>query len=77
MRGIPGDNERNWGFPVGAIVFGGIYASTRFLDFAPFSYFASDERAYLRLVIIGLFLIVLMAFRPQGIFGRREELVLE
>jgi branched-chain amino acid transport system permease protein len=74
---ILGGNARNWGVPVGAIVFGGIYAATRFLDFAPFSYFASDERAYLRLIIIGLFLIVLMAFRPQGIFGRREELVLE
>ncbi len=74
---ILGGNARNWGVPVGALVFGGIYAATRFLDFAPFSYLASDERAYARLIIIGLFLIALMAFRPQGIFGRREELVLE
>jgi neutral amino acid transport system permease protein len=28
----------------------------------------------LRMVIIGLVLIVLMMFRPQGLFGRKEEL---
>jgi ABC-type branched-subunit amino acid transport system permease subunit len=74
---ILGGTARNWGVPVGAIVFGFIYAATRFLGFAPFSYFGSAERAYLRLIVIGLVLILLMAFRPQGIFGKREELVLE
>src|SRR5439155_20783717 len=38
---ILGGNARNWGVPVGAIVFGFIYAATRFLGFAPFSYFGS------------------------------------
>ena len=74
---ILGGTARNWGVPVGAIIFGVIFAGTRFFDFPPFSYFDSAERAYLRLIIVGLLLIGLMAFRPQGIFGKREEMVLE
>lgn len=74
---ILGGTARNWGVPVGALIFGGIYAATRFLDFVPLSYLASSDRAYLRLVAVGLVLMGLMAFRPQGIFGKREELVLE
>jgi ABC-type branched-subunit amino acid transport system permease subunit len=68
---------RVWAVPVGALVFGFIFAGTRFLDFAPFSWFASDQRAYLRLIVIGVVIIVLVVWRPQGLLGRREELVLE
>ena len=32
--------------------------------------------ASLRFAIVGLVLILLMAFRPQGLFGKREEMVL-
>ena len=74
---ILGGTARVWSVPVGAIVFGVIYAGTRFFDFPPFTYFDSPERAYLRLVAIGLLLILLMAFRPQGIFGKKEDLVFE
>ena len=64
--------------PAGALVFGLLFAGTRFFDFAPFGWFESAERAYPRLIVIGLAIIGLTAlFRPQGIFGRREELVLE
>jgi len=68
---------RVWAVPVGALVFGFIFAGTRFLDFAPFSWFASDQRAYLRLIIIGLVILVLVVLRPQGLLGKREEMVLE
>ena len=74
---ILGGTARNWAVPVGAVIFGVIFAGTRFFDFAPFTYFDSPERAYLRLVIIGLILIALMAFRPQGLLGKREDLVFE
>jgi branched-chain amino acid transport system permease protein len=74
---ILGGTARNWAVPVGALVFGFVFAGTRFLDFRPLSYFDSAERAYLRLVIVGLILIGLMVFRPQGILGKREEMVLE
>ena len=68
---------RVWAVPVGACVFGFVFAGTRFLDFAPFSWFASDQRAYLRLIIIGLVILVLVVWRPQGLLGRKQELVLE
>jgi branched-chain amino acid transport system permease protein len=74
---ILGGTAKNWAVPVGAIVFGVIFAGTRFFDFWPFTEFDGSQRAYLRLIIIGLILIGLMAFRPQGIFGKREEMVLE
>jgi branched-chain amino acid transport system permease protein len=74
LLGGPG---RFFTVPVGAVVFGVLFAGTRFFDFAPFAWFDSAERAYVRLMLIGLAIIGLVLFRPQGLFGRREELVLE
>ena len=68
---------RVWAVPIGAGVFGFIFAGTRFLDFAPFTWFGSDQRAYLRLIIIGLVILALVVFRPQGLLGRKQEMVLE
>ncbi|MGH2377170.1 MAG: branched-chain amino acid ABC transporter permease [Candidatus Limnocylindria bacterium] len=65
-----------WGVPVGAVVFGVIFAGTRFLEIPVLSELSSGERAHVRLIVIGLILIGLMAFRPQGIFGKREEMIL-
>jgi ABC-type branched-subunit amino acid transport system permease subunit len=74
---IIGGMTKPWAVPVGALVFGVLYAGTRFLAFFPLNLINSRDRAFLRLLIVGLVLVVLMAFRPQGIFGKREELVLE
>ena len=74
---ILGGLGRFFAVPVGAVVFGVLFAGTRFFDFAPFAWFDSAERAYLRLMLIGLAIIGLILFRPQGVFGRREELVLD
>jgi ABC-type branched-subunit amino acid transport system permease subunit len=74
---ILGGPGRFFAVPAGALLFGVLFAGTRFFDFAPFSWFDSAERAYLRLLLIGLAIIGLVLFRPQGIMGRREELVLE
>ena len=68
---------RVWSVPVGAVLFGVIFAGTRFFDFAPFSYFDSADRAYLRLMVIGVIIVLTVLLRPQGIFGKREEMVLE
>jgi ABC-type branched-subunit amino acid transport system permease subunit len=68
---------RVWAVPVGALVFGVIFAGTRFLEFAPFSWFASDQRAYLRLIIIGVIILLLVMLRPQGLLGNKREMVLE
>jgi branched-chain amino acid transport system permease protein len=74
---ILGGLGRIWSVPIGALVFGVIFAGTRFFDFPPFSYFDSADRAYLRLILIGVVIVVLVVLRPQGLLGRREELVLE
>jgi ABC-type branched-subunit amino acid transport system permease subunit len=68
---------RIWAVPVGALVFGFLFAGTRFLDFAPLSYLDSAQRAYVRLIVIGVVIIGLVLFRPEGILGRRDEMVLE
>ena len=74
---ILGGLGRIWAVPGGAAVFGFLFAGTRFLDFQPLSSLDSAERAYVRLIVIGLVIIGLVVFRPQGILGRREEMVLE
>lgn len=68
---------RNLAIPVGAIIFAVIFAGTRLFSFWPLSEFSSAERAYLRFIIIGVVLILMVMFRPQGIFGKREEMLLE
>jgi ABC-type branched-subunit amino acid transport system permease subunit len=73
---ILGGIGRVWAVPVAAIIFGVIFAGTRFFTFPPFSWLSSADRAYVRLIIIGLILIGLMAFRPQGLFGKKEELTI-
>lgn len=74
---ILGGMTRLWAIPFGAILFGLLFAGTRFLDFWPLSLVDSGARAFLRLEIVGLLLIVLMAVRPQGLLGNRRELMLE
>ena len=73
---ILGGLGRIWAVPVASLIFGFIFAGTRFFTFPPFSYLQSADRAYVRLIVIGLILIALMAFRPQGLFGKREEFTL-
>ena len=51
-------------------MFGFLFAATRFFDFAPFSYLDSADRAYVRLMVIGLAIILLVVFRPQGLLGQ-------
>ncbi len=61
-----------WGVAVGSVILWTILEGLRFLDLP-----LSESRiAALRFIIVGLVLIGLMAFRPQGAFGKREEMVL-
>ena len=61
-----------WGVALGSVVIWTVLEGLRFLDL-PFS---ETQIAALRFIILGLLLILLMAFRPQGFFGKREEMVL-
>jgi branched-chain amino acid transport system permease protein len=61
-----------WGLAVGAVILWTVLEGLRFLDL-PLS---ETKIAALRFMILGVVLIALMAFRPQGAFGKREEMVL-
>lgn len=60
------------GVVVGAVVLWTLLEGTRFVEL-PIS---EEKAAALRFAIVGAVLIGLMAFRPQGMFGKREEMVL-
>jgi branched-chain amino acid transport system permease protein len=61
-----------WGVIFGSAVLLTLMEGTRFLDLP-----LADERvAALRFLLVGLVLIALVAFRPQGVFGNRDEMVL-
>jgi branched-chain amino acid transport system permease protein len=61
-----------WGVLAGSIILWTLLEGMRFMDLP-----LSDPKvAALRFVFVGLILILLMAYRPQGVFGKREEMVL-
>jgi branched-chain amino acid transport system permease protein len=62
-----------FGVAAGSVVIGFIVSGTRFLDFP----LDADKVAALRFVVIGLLIMAIMAFRPQGLLGKKEELYLD
>ena len=60
------------GVLVGSVVMWVLLEGMRFAELP----LAEDKIAALRFVFVGLILILLMAFRPQGALGKREEMVL-
>jgi ABC-type branched-subunit amino acid transport system permease subunit len=74
---ILGGMNRVWAIPLGAVLFSLLYSGTRFLNFFPLSLFDSGSRAFLRLFLVGALLVLFMAFRPQGVLGNRQQLLLE
>jgi branched-chain amino acid transport system permease protein len=60
------------GVAVSAVLLWTVLEATRFIDLP----MASDRVAALRLLLVGLVLILIAMFRPQGLLGRREEMVL-
>lgn len=62
-----------FGVVLASILISFIISGVRFLDF-PLS---ADKVAALRFVVIGLIIMGVMAFRPQGLFGKKEELHLD
>jgi branched-chain amino acid transport system permease protein len=60
------------GVALGSVLLWVVLEGARFVDL-PLS---ADKVAALRLLIVGLVLILVMALRPQGILGKRQEMVL-
>ena len=72
---VLGGAGKNSGAILGAIVFWAYDALTRFY-LPQLGWFNSSEEGAFRVMVIGLILMILMIWRPQGILGNKEELTL-
>ncbi len=61
-----------FGVILGSVILMTVLEGTRYVEL-PLS---SDKVAAIRFIIVGLVLILLMAFRPQGILGNKQEMLL-
>jgi neutral amino acid transport system permease protein len=72
---ILGGSGSNAGSLLGAIIFWAYDSLTRFL-LPQLPFFDDSQADAFRIMVIGLILIILMIWRPQGILGKKEELTL-
>jgi branched-chain amino acid transport system permease protein len=69
---VLGGLANSWGVALGSIIMWTLLEGSRFIEL-PLS---TEHIEAVRFMLVGLALILLMAFRPQGLFGKREEMVL-
>jgi neutral amino acid transport system permease protein len=81
---ILGGAARVFGPVVGAMIFwcllqltAGILESGIRADIFPFSLMTTTQVGPVRFMLVGIVLILLLVFRPQGIFGNRKELAFD
>jgi len=81
---ILGGTARIWGPVVGSMIFWGLIVFTEEVltelvanDYISSDLMSTNQVAQVRLMLVGLGLVLLMVFRPQGIFGDRRELMLD
>jgi neutral amino acid transport system permease protein len=72
---VLGGSGNNAGTLLGAVIFWGYDSLTRFL-LSNLEIINDAQLGALRIMIVGLILMVLMIWRPQGILGKKEELSL-
>lgn len=72
---VLGGAGKNSGALLGAVIFWAYDALTRFY-LPKLGWFSSSEEGAFRVMVIGLILMMLMIWRPQGILGNKEELTL-
>ena len=68
---ILGGLANYYGVAVGSLIFWTLFEGLRFIELP-----IEQQVAALRFIIVGVVLILLMAFRPPGMFGKKEEMVL-
>jgi neutral amino acid transport system permease protein len=78
---VLGGAGSNLGSLIGAALFVGYYALTRFalpelVQTLQITFLDDARLSALRIMLIGLLLMLLMIWRPQGILGKKEELTL-
>jgi ABC-type branched-subunit amino acid transport system permease subunit len=61
-----------WGVAFGAVLLWTLLEGTRLIDWP----LTPEQVASLRFIIVGLLLILITALRPQGVFGKRQEMLL-
>jgi ABC-type branched-subunit amino acid transport system permease subunit len=81
---LVGGAARVFGPVVGAILFWGLISGLSVFftqatrsDLIPDSIMSNDQASLMRFIALGLVLMLLMIFRPQGIFGDRKELAID
>lgn len=72
---VLGGSGNNAGVLLGSIIFWGYDSITRFI-FANSAIITASQQGALRVMVIGLILMILMIWRPQGILGDKNELTL-
>ena len=72
---ILGGSGSNAGTLLGAIIFWAYDSLTRFV-LPQLHIFNDSQLGAFRIMVIGLILMILMLWRPQGILGKKEELTL-
>jgi ABC-type branched-subunit amino acid transport system permease subunit len=68
-----GGASNHWGPVVGSIIFWSIFNGTLFI---PSDVISGAEAAYLRQIGVGALIMVIIIWRPQGILGSKEEMIL-
>jgi ABC-type branched-subunit amino acid transport system permease subunit len=71
---IMGGSGNNRGTIIGAVLLWGFFSITRFLE--GYLSFSPSSSSALRMAVIGMILVGLLMFRPQGLVGRKEELTI-
>jgi branched-chain amino acid transport system permease protein len=69
---ILGGLANYYGVALGSLIFWTLLEGLRFIELP----LEEQQITAIRFIIVGLALILLMAFRPQGVAGKREEMVL-
>ncbi len=72
---VIGGSGSNAGTILGAIIFWSYDSLTRYL-LPQLGWFDQSQTGAFRIMVIGLILMILMVWRPQGILGKKEELTL-
>ncbi len=73
---VLGGIGNNRGAVIGSFILWSIFFGTSFLDLAEKLGIGSASGAAFRVVLVGLLLMVIMMFKPEGILGSREEMAL-
>jgi ABC-type branched-subunit amino acid transport system permease subunit len=81
---ILGGAARTWGPVVGSVILWtlldltqGIIRQAQQNDYIPESFMDANQVGNVPFIMVGVVLVLLMIFRPQGLFGDRREIALE